>query len=86
MFIILIILPYIINLCQSLEEIIIFTEGYIIEKDKNTILIGPSFSSGYLFLWDLFKKSLNDLIILPCGINDICPWNNDYIFATLGGN
>ena len=63
----------------------VFTEGHIIEKDKKTILIGPSFSSGYLFLWDFFNKNLINLIKLPGGITDICPWNNNYIFATLNG-
>ena len=62
-----------------------FTEGHIIEKDEKTILCGPSFSSGSLYLWDLFKKSLIDIIILSGGITDICPWDNNYIFATLNG-
>jgi len=59
-----------------------FAEGHIIEKDEKEILIGPSFSLGCLYLWNLRTKVLVSLIQLTNGITDICLWNNNYIFVS----
>ena len=37
---------------------ITFSEGYIIENGENTILLGPLFSAGFLYLWDFINKDL----------------------------
>ena len=59
-----------------------FAEGHIIEKDGKEILIGPNFSLGCLYLWNLRSKVLISLIQLTNGITDICLWNNNYIFVS----
>ena len=59
-----------------------FAEGHIIEKDEKEILIGPNFSLGCLYLWNLRTKFLISLIQLTNGITDICLWNNNYIFVS----
>ena len=47
--------------------------------------MGPLFSAGFLYLWDFINKDLIKVIKLSCGINDICVWDNNYIFAALNG-
>lgn len=59
-----------------------FAEAHIIEKDEKEILIGPNFSLGCLYLWNLRTKNLVSLIQLTNGITDICLWNNNYIFVS----
>ena len=65
---------------------ICFPEGHIIENDEKIILLGPLFSAGFLYLWDLINKDLIKIIKLSNGIMDICVWNNNYIFAALNGS
>ena len=62
-----------------------FTEGHVLEKNEKVILFGPSFSTGYIFLWDLISKDTIGIIRLPLGIMDMCIWDKDYIFASLNG-
>ena len=62
-----------------------FFDSHILEKDEKIILFGPSFSTGYIFLWNLINKDLIDVIILPLGIMDMCIWDKNYIFASLNG-
>ena len=64
-------------------ENLCFAEGCIIEKERKIILLGPIFSEGLLYLWDLINKDLIKVIKLSYGISDLCIWNNNYIFATL---
>ena len=60
-----------------------FGEAFVIEKGDSVILIGPSFTYGYLFFWDFFKGDLLHLMKLVSGISDICLWDNNYLFASL---
>ena len=60
-----------------------FGEASIIEKNEIVILIGPTFTYGYLFFWDFYKKELLHQMKLDSGISDICLWDNNYIFASL---
>ena len=60
-----------------------FNVAYVIEKDKNVILIGPYFYHGYLFFWNFLTGDLLSIIKLNSGISDICLWDNNYIFASL---
>ena len=62
-----------------------FSEGHIIEKNEKIILLGPSFSTGHIFLWNLINKDLISIIRLTLGIMDMCIWDNNYIFASLNG-
>ena len=60
-----------------------FAEGIIFENEEKLILLGPLFSHGFIFLWDLISKELIYSIKLSHGITDICLWSNNYLFASL---
>ena len=63
-----------------------FSEGHIIEIEEKIVLVGPLFSEGFLYLWNLISKDLFKLIKLSYGLTDICFWSNNYIFATYNGS
>ena len=64
----------------------IFDEPCIIKKDDKVILVGNTYISGYFFFWNFYDKTLMNVAKSDLSINNICLWDNNYIFASFNNN
>ena len=74
---------YIPKMTKNQKENNCFGEPFIIRNGKKLLLLGPSFSYPYLFIWDFIKGDLIKIVDTTSGLSDMCIWNNTYAFAGL---
>ena len=71
---------------ESNNKEMIFDEPCIIKKDDKVILVGNTYISGYFFFWNFYDKTLMNVAKSDLSINNICLWDNNYIFASFNNN